>query len=31
MINNDSNNTVAGEGYSGFDGIAYRVETGAVV
>ena len=31
MINNDSNNTVAGDGYSGFDGIAYRVETGAVV
>jgi len=31
MINNDSNNTVAGEGYSGFEGLAYRVETGAVV
>jgi len=31
MINKDSNNTVAGEGYSGYEGIAYRVETGPVV
>lgn len=31
MINSDSQNTVAGEGYSGYDGLAYRVETGPVV
>jgi len=31
MINMDSNNTVAGEGYSGYEGLAYRKETGAVV
>lgn len=31
MINNDSNNTIDGEGYSGYEGLAYRVETGAVV
>ena len=30
VINDDAVNTVAGEGYSGFEGIAYRVETGAV-
>lgn len=31
MINKDSNNTVAEEGYSGWEGIAYRRETGVVV
>ena len=31
MINMDSVNTVDGEGYSGWEGLAYRVETGAVV
>lgn len=31
MINSDSQNTVAGEGYSGYEGIAYRVETDPVV
>lgn len=31
VINKDSVATVAGEGYSGWEGLAYRVETGAVV
>jgi len=31
LINNDSVNTLAGEGYSAYEGLAYRVETGAVV
>ena len=31
VINQDSNNTLDGEGYSGYEGLAYRVETGAVV
>lgn len=31
MINKDSASVVAGEGYSGWEGLAYRVETGAVV
>lgn len=31
LANNDSANTVADEPYSGYEGIAYRVETGAVV
>jgi hypothetical protein len=31
VINDDSQNVLAGEGYSGWDGLAYRVETGAVV
>jgi len=31
LINNDSANTVAGEGYSAFEGLAYRVELGPVV
>lgn len=31
FINNDSVNTLAGEGYSGFEGLAYRKETGPVV
>ena len=31
VINSDSVNTVAGEGYSGYEGLAYRKETGVVV
>lgn len=31
VVNNDANNTIDGEGYSGYEGLAYRVETGAVV
>ncbi len=31
VVNNDANNTIDGEGYSGFEGLAYRVETGPVV
>ena len=31
MMNNDSVNTLAGEGYSAYEGIAYRRETGPVV
>jgi len=31
MINKDSQNVLDGEGYSAFEGIAYRVETGPVV
>jgi hypothetical protein len=31
VANNDAVNTIDGEPYSGFEGLAYRVETGAVV
>ena len=31
VINDDSQNIVDGEGYSGWEGLAYRVENGAVV
>lgn len=31
VINDDATNTIDGEGYSGFEGLAYRVETGPVV
>ncbi len=31
VINSDSGNTLDGEGYSGYEGLAYRVETGPVV
>jgi len=30
VMNDDANNVVAGEGYSAWEGLAYRVETGAV-
>lgn len=30
VINDDAVNTLADEGYSGYEGLAYRVETGAV-
>jgi len=30
LINKDSQNTLAGEGYSGWEGLAYRKETGVV-